>query len=95
MNIQSTLCHLDVIPDILFLCRTQKKVFVWTSAGQRLIVINHIQNKSYVHNIYVCVLCMFIMYCTYKYTHVYYIFKKNSICFYIKYIYLYYKYLFK
>ncbi len=31
-------------------------------AGQRLLSINHIQSKSFVYIIYVCVLCIFIMY---------------------------------
>ncbi len=32
-------------------------------AIKRLVAINHIQNKSFcLHNIYVCVMCIFIMY---------------------------------
>ncbi len=38
-------------------------MLVLFSAVKRLIVINRIQNKSFcLHNIYVCVLCLFIMY---------------------------------
>ncbi len=39
----------------------------------------------FVHIIYVCVRCIFIMY---KYKHIQYIFKKNMLCIYIKYIYI-------
>ncbi len=48
-----------------------------TSAVKRLIAINHIQNKSFcLHNICVCILCIFIMYTVYKYTHIQHIFWK-------------------
>ncbi len=36
-------------------------IYVTISAGQ-LIAINHIQNKSFVNIIYVCLLFIFIMY---------------------------------
>ncbi len=63
-------------------------VYVYISAGQQLIAINHIQNKSFcVHNM--CVYCVYLL-CIYKYTHMtwMYTFKKNTLCLYIKYIYI-------
>ncbi len=61
------------------------------SAVKRLIMINRIQNKSFVYKIYVCVLCLFIMY---KYTHAVY-FLKIFTCIYIYIIifYIIYKYI--
>ncbi len=55
------------------------------SAGQWLIAVNRIQNKSFcVHNICVCTV---YIYCVYINTHTcMYIFKKNMLCLYIKYI---------
>ncbi len=51
-------------------------VCVCLCAVKRLIMINHIQNKSFrLHNI--CVLCIFIMYILYTHTCMY-IFKKKS-----------------
>ncbi len=53
----------------------------------------------FVYIIYVCVLCIFIIYVyVYIYTHTHtntwmYIFKKNMLCLYIKYIYIKYKYI--
>ncbi len=37
-------------------------IYIYISDVKRLIVINRIQNKSFVYIIYVCVLCIFIMY---------------------------------
>ncbi len=55
------------------------------SAVKRLIVINHIQNKSYcLHNV-----CVYAVYIYYGYVNrPTYIFKKNMLCLYIKYIYI-------
>ncbi len=38
------------------------QIYIFCSAVKRLIAINRIQNKSFVYIIYVCVLCIFIMY---------------------------------
>ncbi len=44
--------------------------------------------KVFVYIIYVFILCIFIMYCIYKYKNIQYIFKKNMLFLYIKYIYI-------
>ncbi len=42
-----------------WLLEKEKNISVNISSGQRLIAINRIQNKSCVHNIYLCVLCIY------------------------------------
>ncbi len=61
--------------------------YIYTSAVKRLIAINLIQNKSFcLHN--TCVYTVYIYY-VYINTHInMYIFKKNMLCLYIKYIYV-------
>ncbi len=56
------------------------------SAVKRLILINHIQNKGFVYIIYVCVLCVCLLF-IYKYTHIQYIFW-NIYTYLIVYIYI-------
>ncbi len=58
----------------------------WSSGVKRLIMINRIQNKKNVVYIYVCVLCIFIMY-IYIHKHACRYFRKIC-CLYIKCIYL-------
>ncbi len=57
------------------------------SAVKQLIAINHIQNKSFcLHNICVCAVYIYYVYMN---THTcMYIFQKNMLSLYIKYIYL-------
>ncbi len=66
--------------------------FLQNSAVKRL---NRIQNKSFcLHNICLCVLCVFIMRPIYKYTHIQYIFRKYlHVYIYIHIIYIIYKYI--
>ncbi len=73
----------------MFILLQNSKTYIWirlfkkTSAVKRLIAINHIQNKRFcLHNICVCVLCIFI-------THTYSIYFENI---YIHIIYIIYKY---
>ncbi len=56
--------ELNQIPPNIFFFNV-KSTIIFISAGQWLIVINHIQNKGFCV-IYVCVLCIFIM-CIYIY----------------------------
>ncbi len=62
-------------------------ILFFVSGGQRLITINHIQNKRFcVHNI-----CVYTVYIYYAYINTHtcmYVFKKNMLCLYIKYIYI-------
>ncbi len=60
-------------------------LYIYISAVKQLITINHIQIKSYcLHNICVCTVYIYYVYIN---THTcMYIFKKNMLCLYIKYI---------
>ncbi len=61
--------------------------FIYFSAVKRLIAINRIQNKSFcLHNIRVCTVYIYYVYINTNTCM--YIFKKNMLCLYIKYIYL-------
>ncbi len=61
--------------------------YILISAVKWLIAINRIQNKSFcLHNIWVCTVYIYYVYIN---TNTYmYIFKKNMLCLYIKYIYI-------
>ncbi len=61
--------------------------YIIISAAKRLITINRIQTKSFcLHNICMCAVYIYYVYIN---THTcMYIFQKNMLCLYIKYIYL-------
>ncbi len=71
-------------------------LYIYCSAGQRLIVINRIQNKSFcLYNICVCAVCI---HCVFKKTHTYSIYFENIYMYlhvyvYIHIIYIIYKYI--
>ncbi len=61
--------------------------YILISAVKWLIVINRIQNKSFcLHNIWVCTVYIYYVYINTNTCM--YIFKKNMLCLYIKYIYI-------
>ncbi len=65
---------------------SEHSLYIYITAVKRLIVINHIHNKSFcLHNI--CVCTVYIYYVHINTRTCMYIFQKNMLCLYMKYIY--------
>ncbi len=69
------------------------KLYINISAVKRLIAINRIQNKRFcLHNIYVCVYCVYLLCTVYINTHTYSIYFANIYMYLHVYIYIHIKY---